>query len=228
VPAVTRAVPLSIGLVAAHTLAHLVLPTRWWQGPHVAANLAVAAAAARSDRVALRGDGDWPRQLSVTAAAVVGTAALTYLAMQRRGLHRSYAEERVASLPPGRRWVHLAVMIPLATVLPEEVLFRGLLQQRWEEATGRWWGGVLGSAVVFGLWHSGPSLAALRRLNPSLSPPEVATAVVRTVAATAVAGVGFSALRVLSGGLAAPIGAHLAVNLVGSAEGRRRLTTQPG
>jgi uncharacterized protein len=164
----------------------------------------------------------------VTAAAVAGTAALTYLAMQRPGLHRAYAEERVASLPPRRRWVHLAVMIPLGTVLPEEVLFRGLLQRRWEEKTGRWWGGVLGSAVVFGLWHSGPSLAALRRLNPSLSPLRVAAAVVQTVAATAVAGVGFGALRVVSGGLAAPIGAHLAVNLVGSAEGRRRLANRPG
>ena len=215
----TRPLALSAALVGAHTLAHLALPARWWQGPHVASNLAVAVAVALSDRSALFGVGRWPRQLAVSVAAAVGGGLLTSWAMGKPGLHRVYADERVTSLPPGRRSVHLAVMVPLGTVLPEEVLFRGVLQRQWEEKTGRWWGGVLGSALVFGLWHTGPSIAALRRLEEP--PARLAAAAAKTVAATALAGIGFGALRVLSGGLAAPIGAHLGINLVGSAAGRR-------
>lgn len=186
----------------------------------------MAVAVALSDRSALFGVGRWPRQLAVSVAAAVGGGLLTSWAMGKPGLHRVYAAERVTSLPPGRRSVHLAVMVPLGTVLPEEVLFRGVLQRQWEEKTGRWWGGVLGSALAFGLWHTGPSIAALRRLEEP--PARLAAAAAKTVAATALAGVGFGALRVLSGGLAAPIGAHLGINLVGSAAGGRDLSSQPG
>ena len=183
-------------------------------------NLALAATVALRDRTALAGGRPWTRQLAVTVAAVLGAGALSALAMRLPGLHRVYAEERVGSLPPGLRPVHLAVMVPLGTVVPEEVLFRGVLQQRWEEETGGRWGGILGSSMVFGLWHIGPSVAALMRLRPKKSPAEMVGAVAWTVTTTALAGIGFGMLRSLSGGLAAPIGAHLAINVVGSLAGR--------
>ncbi len=219
-PALNRALSLSAALVVGHGLAHLALPTAWWQGPHVVSNMALAAAVALKDRAALAGGRPLTRQLAATAAAVLGAGMLSALAMRLPGLHRVYAEERVGSLPPGLRPLHLAVMVPLGTVVPEEVLFRGVLQQRWEEETGAMWGGILGSSMVFGLWHVGPSVAALMRLRPRKSPAEVLGAVAWTVTTTALAGIGFGMLRSLSGGLAAPIGAHLAINVVGSLAGR--------
>ncbi len=185
------------------------------------ANLALATTVALTDGSPIWGRGRWARQLSVTVGAIVGSGALTALAMRLPGLHRVYAAERVGSLPVSRRLAHLAVMVPLGTVIPEEVIFRGVLQRRWEEETGRTWGGILGSAVFFGLWHLGPSVAALARLRPQLGAAQMAPAVIWTVATTGLAGIGFGVLRAVSGGLAAPIGAHLAVNLVGSLAGRR-------
>lgn len=96
----------------------------------------------------------------------------------------------------------IGVMIPLGTVLVEEVIFRGvlhgLLLRVWSPA--RAW--VTG-ATLFGLWHVFPAWRAEGFLLAA-----------GTFVATTVAGAVFVWLRVRSDSLVAPLLAHLATNTV--------------
>lgn len=99
------------------------------------------------------------------------------------------------------------VEIPFGTVLLEELAFRGtllgLLRRRWSTRTA-----VLVSSGIFGLWH----IAGV--INDTAGDPAlgVAGAVVGTLVATTIAGIGFAWLRVRSDSLLAPMLAHLATN----------------
>jgi membrane protease YdiL (CAAX protease family) len=111
------------------------------------------------------------------------------------------------------------VVIPLGTVLFEEVAFRSVL-----------WGllarglGVLGattmSAVLFGVWHVLPAMDLLRthpsvRGDKAATRARVAVSVLATIAFTTIAGIVFAELRWRSGSLVAPIGLHWATNGLG-------------
>jgi membrane protease YdiL (CAAX protease family) len=111
------------------------------------------------------------------------------------------------------------VVIPLGTILFEEVAFRGVL---WG-LVRRGWGdtrATLVSSALFGLWHVLPSLR-LNRVNPAVTklvgpgPTGQVMAVAGAVVVTAAAGVLFCELRRRSGSLLAPIGLHWAVNGLG-------------
>ncbi len=101
----------------------------------------------------------------------------------------------------------VAVAVPFGTVLLEELAFRGtllgLLRRRMSTLSA-----VAVSSVIFGLWHI-PGV-----VNGSASATGIGTgaAVVGTVAATTVAGIGFAWLRLRSDSLIAPMLAHLATN----------------
>lgn len=132
----------------------------------------------------------------------------------------------VASLPPLKRYfVHAraaepnrvayetAVRIPLSTALSEEVIFRGVLL-----------GLLLGSnstsiaigisSLVFGLWHIMPSLDRLRLHTDIQHTTNTSKAiyVLSTIGTTALAGVFFSWLRILSGSIIAPWVTHWSIN----------------
>lgn len=128
------------------------------------------------------------------AALVGGGLALAAVSPAAEWFDDPRAEVGVGSL----LWSAL-VVIPVGTVLVEEVAFRGVLQallvRRW--GTGR--GIVLGS-LLFGLWHVPPVW--------SDGPGTVAG----TLVATTVAGLAFGWLRERSGSLAAPALAHVATN----------------
>ncbi|CAM3669281.1 MULTISPECIES: CPBP family intramembrane glutamic endopeptidase [Tsukamurella] len=102
--------------------------------------------------------------------------------------------------PPLPRWVLLD--IPLGTVLPEEVLFRGSLTPRWEAALGRPAGSVAG-ALTFGLWHVGAAQAAGDPVLP-------------TIAVTSFAGAAFDALVRRTRRLWPAMAAHWALNGAGA------------
>jgi len=104
----------------------------------------------------------------------------------------------------------LVVGILLATVLPEELGFRGLLLGSGAEAWGRR-RAVLASSLLFGLWHISPTLGTAdenSRLAEASSSGggEVAIVVgaVGAVALTFVAGLVLSWLRLRSRSLLAP------------------------
>lgn len=91
------------------------------------------------------------------------------------------------------------IVIPLGTVLLEEVAFRGVVLAGARRAMSHRRAGVAAS-VLFGLWHV-----------PPLWSDGLAT-IAGTVAATTVAGLGFVWLRLRSGSLLAPMLAHVATN----------------
>jgi membrane protease YdiL (CAAX protease family) len=115
--------------------------------------------------------------------------------------------------------VSALVIVPLGTVLPEELAFRGvvwaLLCRRHSPRVA-----TVGSSVLFGLWHVLPALgggAANEVATGALGsgPAGTAARVVGTVLLTTVAGTVFCWLRVRSGSLLAPVLLHWALNGLG-------------
>jgi CAAX protease family protein len=112
------------------------------------------------------------------------------------------------------------IIIPLQTVIPEEVAFRGVLHG----ALNRAWGfrGVAATgSLLFGLWHIATSLGltssnvGFTRLFGGGVLGTVA-GVALAVAATGFAGFVFTWLRRRSGSLIAPIALHWSLNGMGA------------
>ncbi|MFF0817480.1 CPBP family intramembrane glutamic endopeptidase [Rhodococcus sp. NPDC003318] len=112
------------------------------------------------------------------------------------------------------------IIIPLQTVIPEELAFRGVLQGTLE----RVWGarGVFAAgSLLFGLWHIASSLG-LTSGNAGLTGflggglVGQILGIAGAVAATAAAGVAFTWLRRRSGSLLAPIAFHWSLNGIGA------------
>jgi len=108
------------------------------------------------------------------------------------------------------------VLIPLGTVLLEEVAFRGVLWGLFRRLRGTV-AATAASSALFGVWHVLPSLG-LAASNEAVGGavgtgrPGQEVTVLGTVLFTAAAGVVFCELRRRSGSLLAPAGLHWAVN----------------
>jgi membrane protease YdiL (CAAX protease family) len=99
------------------------------------------------------------------------------------------------------------IVIPLSTVVFEEILFRGVLFGVLLRFTTRV-RAVLVCSVAFGLWHIPPALSDAAG-NGAI---EASGIVLGTIAFTTVAGALFCWLRLRSGSLLAPILAHIGSN----------------
>ena len=112
------------------------------------------------------------------------------------------------------------IIIPLQTVIPEKLAFRGVLHG----ALNRAWGfrGVAAAgSLLFGLWHIATSLGLTssnvgftRILGGGIL--GTVSGVVLAVVATGVAGFVFTWLRRRSGSLLAPIALHWSLNGIGA------------
>lgn len=125
--------------------------------------------------------------------------------------HPLLEDERVGDIGYGLLAYRALVRIPLGTVLLEEVAFRGVLFGAWN----RWAGtraAVVGSSLVFGVWHIRPAFDLLRVNDVADTLPAQVGLVAVAVVLTAVAGVLFCLLRIVSRSLIAPILAHAGVN----------------
>ena len=116
---------------------------------------------------------------------------------------RAFRDDRV-DVSLGKMLFEVLVEIPLATVMFEEVAFRGVLLGLLRKRLPTW-PAVVVSALLFGLWHVD---GVLHRHDG----PGLAAAVAGTVLATTLAGLGFAWLRVRSDSLVAPMLAHWATN----------------
>jgi membrane protease YdiL (CAAX protease family) len=101
-------------------------------------------------------------------------------------------------------------VIPRATVLVEELAFRGVVYGLLQRLTSPMRATVAG-AVLFGLWHVFPAWRG--GAAGDLEVGRAATAA-GTFAATTAAGFAFVLLRRRSGSLVAPVMLHLATNSV--------------
>ena len=112
------------------------------------------------------------------------------------------------------------IIIPLQTVIPEELAFRGVLHGALNRAWG-FRGVALAGSLMFGLWHIATSLG-LTSSNVGFTRlfgggvVGTLAGVTLAVIATAVAGFVFSWLRRRSGSLIAPIALHWSLNGLGA------------
>ncbi|UMB71937.1 CPBP family intramembrane glutamic endopeptidase [Mycobacterium paraterrae] len=112
------------------------------------------------------------------------------------------------------------IIIPLQTVIPEELAFRGVLHGTLNRAWG-FRGVALAGSLSFGLWHIATSLGLTssnvgftRLFGGGLA--GLLAGVLMAVLATAAAGFVFSWLRRRSGSLLAPIALHWSLNGLGA------------
>jgi membrane protease YdiL (CAAX protease family) len=112
------------------------------------------------------------------------------------------------------------VIIPLQTVIPEEIAFRGALHGTLDRAWG-FRGVAAAGSMLFALWHIATSLGltsnnvGFTRLFGAGFLGEV-IGILLAVVATGVAGFVFTWLRKRSGSLIAPIALHWSLNGLGA------------
>jgi membrane protease YdiL (CAAX protease family) len=185
-------------------------------GPACAALLVVIARLAGLGWAELGlGQGTWRRGLT-WAAVIVGTFAIVLAVGAALPLTRQAFRDSRYRLGWADALLTALVLIPVGTVLVEEVAFRGVLWGLLRRAYGTMWATGVSSAL-FGLWHVLPSLG-LATDNAAIGSAVgrgtsgKATAVLATVLFTALAGVVFCELRRRSGSLLASAAAHWAAN----------------
>ncbi|HEY6495922.1 MAG TPA: CPBP family intramembrane glutamic endopeptidase [Trebonia sp.] len=185
-------------------------------GPVCAAGLlALARLAGLSWAELGLGPGTWRRGF-IWAGAIIGLAALVLAAGAALPLTREAFRDSRYHLGLGDALLTAFVLIPVGTVLLEEVAFRGVLWGLLRRVGGTVMATAVSSAL-FGLWHILPSLG-LASDNEAIggavgqgTSAQVIT-VLGTVLFTAASGVVFCELRRRSGSLLAPAGLHWAVN----------------
>jgi len=219
---------LAVVVLALHNVVvHRVLPAP----ADAAANLATAAGitwfarhagCSRSDLGLGAEDAGRGLRMGLGGAGVAGGAVAVgaVLPVTRRFFH----DRRVVDVGRGEAAYQLAVRIPLATALAEELVFRGALlalfrRRRSATAAVGW------TSLLFGVWHVLPTVDHYQG-NPArdlVADPGRGRrlAVLATTLSTAGAGAGLAWLRLRSRSVLAPILAHAALNISAYLAGRR-------
>ncbi|BFU44760.1 CPBP family intramembrane glutamic endopeptidase [Krasilnikovia sp. MM14-A1004] len=216
-PAVAAALLLmvAVSLVGRYGPAHAMLVV----GPVGAILLLLLARSAglSADDVGL-GRDSWRRGAAYAGVCVAAVAAVYIVAALLPGTRDAFHDVRYDN-GPGKAVLTAFVVVPLGTVLFEEVAFRGVLWGLLRVSRGPTVA-TLVSSGLFGLWHVMPSLR-LNKVNPAVTGlvgdgrAGQVLAVLGAVLFTAAAGVVFCELRRRSGSLLAPMGLHWAVNGLG-------------
>jgi len=161
------------------------------------------------------GPGTWRSGLR-WAGAVIAVVAVVLAAGAALPLTRAAFRDSRYHLDLAQALLTAFVLIPLGTVLLEEVAFRGVLWGLFRRLRGTV-AATAASSALFGVWHVLPSLG-LAASNEAVGGavgtgrPGQEVTVLGTVLFTAAAGVVFCELRRRSGSLLAPAGLHWAVN----------------
>jgi uncharacterized protein len=185
-------------------------------GPSVAALLLWLARLAGLSWAELGlGPGTWRGGLR-WAGAEIGVVAVVIAAGAALPLTRAAFRDSRYHLDLPQALLTSFVLIPLGTVLLEEVAFRGVLWGLLRRLRGTV-SATAGSSALFGVWHVLPSLG-LAASNEAVGGavgrgrPAQEIAVLGTVLFTAASGVVFCELRRRSGSLLAPAALHWATN----------------
>lgn len=160
----------------------------------------------------------WKSGIGYAAAAVALVATVIAVGVALPWTRPMFMNDHYATLS-GALLASL-IIIPLQTVIPEELVFRGVLHG----ALNRAWGfrGVAAAgSLLFGLWHVATSLG-LTSSNVGFTRlfgggvGGVIAGVLLAVLATGAAGFVFTWLRGRSGSLIAPIALHWSLNGMGA------------
>jgi membrane protease YdiL (CAAX protease family) len=185
-------------------------------GPVCVAGLtAIARLAGLSWRDLGLGPGTW-RPGMRWAAVLIAAVGLVLVAAAALPATREAFRDTRYRLGWGSALLTALVLVPVGTVLVEEIAFRGVLWGLLRRVRGPGTATVVSSAL-FGLWHVLPSLG-LATDNEAIGgtvgrgSSAQATTVLATVLFTALAGVVFCELRRRSGSILASAGLHWAAN----------------
>jgi uncharacterized protein len=183
-----------------------------------AALLALARWAGLGWRELGLGQGTWRRGL-FWALVAIGAVAVVFAVGALLPLTRSAFRDTRYDFGWGHALLTAFALIPLGTVVFEEVAFRGVLWGLLRRRHGTWVATSV-SSVLFGLWHVLPSLglaASDQALGSTVGrgTSGQTVSVLGTVLFTGLAGVVFCELRRRSGSLLAPAGLHWATNGLG-------------
>jgi len=204
-----------VALVAIN-LTHHLLTTPWWLGPVEAGAL---LAFARFTGLTWTELGFGAHRMSSGVRwglGVVAVVAVVYTVGVLLPLTRSAFQDERYHLPvPGALYSAL-VVIPLGTVVLEEIAFRSVLWGMLGRHLSQW-GVLVTTSVLFGLWHVLPALhvgSARRGVSGAIGASSWVV-VTATVAVTTLGGLVFGELRRRSGSVLAAMGAHWATNALG-------------
>jgi len=207
-------------LVATNLVAHFTTVWASIATVPVAAGILVAIMRQRGMRWSELGlsPRHWKRGTLYSVAAIGLVALVVGIGIALPFTRQFFLSERYATVSGAL--VASMIIIPLQTVIPEELAFRGVLQGSLE----RVWGarGVFAAgSLLFGLWHIASSLG-LTSGNAGLTaflgagPWGQILGIAGAVAATAAAGFVFTWLRRRSGSILAPIALHWSLNGAGA------------
>ncbi|HZB18315.1 MAG TPA: CPBP family intramembrane glutamic endopeptidase [Blastococcus sp.] len=210
--------PLAAGLAAWNNLVVHRLPA---PGSYVVANAAATATVLTAARWAglTRAElglarGSLPAGLRWGGPSGVVVTAGYAVALVVPPLRPLLVDARVAGHDGADLAYQALVRIPVGTVLWEEVAFRGVLLAVLRRLVPPP-AAVGASSVLFGVWHVRPTLDGLTANGLARGPVATGAAVLLGCLGTAAAGLAFTALRLRSGSLLAPVLLHLATNSVG-------------
>jgi membrane protease YdiL (CAAX protease family) len=211
---VVALVVLVLVVGAANITRSAVVPSRF----HLVFNLALAAVAvaigvAAGMSVAELGlsRADLPRGLRYGAVVAGLVTVVVIVAALVPAFSSAFDDDRV-EIGFGAMLVKALVVIPIGTVLVEELIFRGVLLGLLRRITPTVVA-VLVTSILFGLWHVYPAWRGDAENQALVSAGKLST-VLGTMAATTLAGLVFGWLRVASRSLVAPMLAHCATNSV--------------
>lgn len=210
-------------LAAFHVIDHEAIDEEVHLLTHTAAGAAATAIARRRgitwDELGLD-PANVPAGLGIGALHGAVGAAMVVLGSRAARAEPLLDDPRVHDLGGRRLAYRAAIDIPVGTAVYEELVFRGAvlgtLLDRFEPPAA-----VAIQSVLFGLWHVLPALADRRRHEHVGQIHPVAT-IGATVLGTTLAGAWFSALRLRSGSVVAPMIVHGAYNVAGLLVATRR------
>lgn len=160
------------------------------------------------------GRRDLGRGLRWGAAVGIPVVCVVVLVSTLPSASAYFRDDRYSSL--GEAVLAALVLIPLLTVLPEEIMFRSVVHAAARRSCGIR-GAFIVCALAFGFWHvlTSPTLAAgnggLERLAGAGRMAQ-ALGAVSIACLTGLASVGFTWLRDRSGSVVSPICLHWALN----------------
>jgi uncharacterized protein len=160
----------------------------------------------------------WKSGVGYALAAVAVVAAVIAVGVLLPTTRPMFMNNRYATVSGAL--IASMVVIPLQTVIPEELAFRGVLHGTLNRAWG-FRGVALVGSLLFGLWHvatslglTGSNVGFTRLFGGGIV--GMLAGVTAAVLATGAAGFVFSWLRRRSGSLIAPIALHWSLNGLGA------------
>jgi membrane protease YdiL (CAAX protease family) len=211
---------LVIAILAVLNVADNLVPTGLWLAPLAAAALLGLARWRGLSWAQLGLSRERLRSGALWAAGAIGVVALLYLVGVLLPVSRPAFLDARYHFGVAGALMSALIIIPIGTILLEEVAFRSVL---WGMLSRHMvtWRVLVTSSVLFGLWHILPSMH-LASANHGVGAAVAGTGasagllvVLGTVAFTALGGVVAGELRRRSGSLLASAGMHWATNGLG-------------